>query len=222
MGLFVVSTFLGASLLFLVQPMVAKMLLPRLGGTPDVWNTAMVFSQALLLAGYAYAHASTSRLGMRRQPVVQLFVLLLALLFLPVAIPTGWEPPTGMAPAMWTLLALGVAVGAPFFVLSTSSPTLQRWFSVTDHPAAGDPYFLYAAGNVGSLLALVGYPLVIEPRFSLDDQSRIWSAGYLLFVIACAACVVALRRRSALPETRTTALATDESEIGRASCRERV
>lgn len=200
-GLFVFATFLGAGLLFLVQPMVAKMLLPRLGGTPDVWNTAMVFFQAVLLAGYAFAHASTSRLGMRRQPVVQLIVLLLPLAFLPVAVPAGWEPPAGTAPALWTLFALTVAVGAPFFVLATSSPTLQRWFSVTDHPAAGDPYFLYAAGNVGSLLALVGYPLVFEPRFSLQDQARVWSIGYVVFVVACGGCVVMLRRRRAAPLT---------------------
>ncbi len=205
-GLFVVTTFLGASLLFLVQPMVAKMLLPRLGGTPDVWNTAMVFFQAMLLAGYAFAHVSTSRLGMRRQPVLQLGVLLVPLALLPVAVPTGWEPPTGVAPALWTLLALAVAVGGPFFVLSTSSPTLQRWFSVTDHPAAGDPYFLYAAGNVGSLLALVGYPLVVEPRLSLEDQARLWSIGYVVFVAACAACVVVLRGRTASAATRVPAV----------------
>ena len=196
-ALFVTTTFLGASLLFLVQPMVAKMLLPRLGGTPDVWNTAMVFFQGILLAGYAYAHFSTARLGLRRQPIVQLVVLLVPLALLPVAVPAGWEPPTGMAPALWTLFALAVAVGAPFFVLSTSSPTLQRWFSVTDHPAAHDPYFLYAAGNVGSLLALVGYPLLIEPRFGLEDQARLWSIGYVVFVVACGACVVALSRRRA-------------------------
>lgn len=197
MGLFVTTTFLGAGLLFLVQPMVAKMLLPVLGGTPDVWNTAMVFFQAVLLAGYAYAHLSTSRLGLRRQPLVQLVVLLVPLALLPVAVPAGWVPPQGVAPALWTLLALAVAVGTPFFVLSTSSPTLQRWFSVTDHPAAADPYFLYAAGNVGSLLALVGYPLFVEPRFALEDQARLWSAGYVVFVVACAACVVAMRRRYA-------------------------
>lgn len=214
-GLFVVTTFLGASLLFLVQPMVAKMLLPRLGGTPDVWNTAMVFFQAMLLAGYAFAHASTARLGMRRQPYLQLVVLLLPLAFLPVAIPTGWEPPTGMAPAVWTLLALAVAVGGPFFVLSTSSPTLQRWFSVTDHPAAGDPYFLYAAGNVGSLLALIVYPLFVEPRFSLEDQSRLWSIGYVTFVAACVACVVALRRRRAVTPGlgATTETGTDDDDV---------
>ncbi len=211
-GLFVVTTFLGAGLLFLVQPMVAKMLLPRLGGTPDVWNTAMVFFQAMLLAGYAFAHASTSRLGMRRQPYVQLVVLLVPVAFLPVAIPAGWEPPAGMAPAIWTLVALAVAVGGPFFVLSTSSPTLQRWFSVTDHPAADDPYFLYAAGNVGSLLALIGYPLVFEPRFSLEQQSRIWSIGYVVFVAACGACVVALRRRRATTPVPTTVPAVAASD----------
>jgi hypothetical protein len=157
--------------------MVAKMLLPRLGGSPAVWNTAMVFFQAALLAGYAFAHFSTTRFGLRRHPWVQVAVIASAILLLPIGIDAGWRPPDGVAPALWTLFVLLVIVGGPFFVLATASPTLQRWFSATDHPEAGDPYFLYAAGNLGSLLALLGYPLVLEPRYDLATQARLWTVG---------------------------------------------
>jgi hypothetical protein len=197
LGLFTVTTFLGAALLFLVQPMVAKMLLPLLGGTPDVWNTAMVFFQAALLGGYLFAHLSTTRLGLRRHPVVQLVLLCVPLALLPVAVPAGWRPPEDLAPALWTLVVLTVAVGAPFLAVATASPTLQRWFSATGHPHADDPYFLYAAGNVGSLLALLGYPLVLEPRLDLSGQARLWTTGYVVFVALSAACAVVLRRRLA-------------------------
>ncbi|MGQ0804742.1 MAG: fused MFS/spermidine synthase [Actinomycetota bacterium] len=197
MALFVVTTFLGAGLLFAVEPMVAKMLLPRLGGSPAVWNTAMVFFQAALLAGYAFAHFSTTRLGPRRHPWVQVAVIASAIVLLPIGIDAGWRPPDGVAPALWTLFVLLVIVGAPFFVLATASPTLQRWFSVTDHPAAGDPYFLYAAGNLGSLLALLGYPLVLEPRYDLATQTRLWTVGYVAFAVLSAACAWVVLRATA-------------------------
>ena len=213
--LFVTATFLGATLLFLVEPMVTKMLLPLLGGTPAVWNTAMVFFQAALLGGYAFAHISLTRLGTKRQPVVQVFFLLAPLFLLPIAVPAGWHPPTEGSPAAWTLLALAVMVGAPFFMLSTAGPTLQRWFSATTHPRAHDPYFLYAAGNIGSLLALIGYPIVIEPTLSLTAQSRIWSALYLAFVLCCAACAVVLRRQHAadVPDAEVAARAPAPTTI---------
>ena len=191
---YVVATFLGATLLFLIEPMVTKMLLPLLGGTAAVWNTAMVFFQAALLGGYAFAHFSLRALGTRRQPPVQLVFLLLPVALLPVAVPAGWHPPVDASPAVWTLVALTVMVGAPFFMLSTAGPTLQRWFSATTHPRAADPYFLYAAGNVGSLLALIGYPLLLEPALSLTDQSRLWAGLYVLFVVASAVCALLLRR----------------------------
>ncbi len=191
---YVVATFLGATLLFLIEPMVTKMLLPLLGGTAAVWNTAMVFFQAALLGGYAFAHFSLRALGTRRQPPVQLVFLLLPIVLLPVAVPAGWHPPVDASPAVWTLVALTVMVGAPFFMLSTAGPTLQRWFSATTHPRAADPYFLYAAGNVGSLLALIGYPLLLEPALSLTDQSRLWAGLYVLFVVSCAGCAWLLRR----------------------------
>jgi hypothetical protein len=192
--LFTATTFTSATLLFLVQPMVAKMLLPQLGGSAAVWNTASVFFQATLLAGYAFAHLTLRRLGTTRQPWLQVAVIGAGLALLPIGVPGGWQAPLTGTPVGWTLLVLVAMVGLPFFVLSTVSPALQRWFSVTDHPDADDPYFLYAAGNVGSLLALLAYPLVIEPRVALDDQARWWAAGYALFFVLALACAVATRR----------------------------
>jgi SAM-dependent methyltransferase len=194
-ALFTLASFVGSTLLFLVQPLVAKLLTPLLGGTPDVWNTAMVFFQAELLLGYGVAHLAARRLG-RRQVPIHLLVVAIPLLALPLAVPGGWVLPEGTAPALWTLLVLGVMVGLPFLALSTASPTFQRWFSLTGHQHADDPYFLYAAGNVGSLLALLAYPLVLEPNLSTSAQSRLWSIGYVLFVALTAACAIALRRRA--------------------------
>ncbi|MCA9028384.1 MAG: fused MFS/spermidine synthase [Planctomycetaceae bacterium] len=182
------AILLSATLLFSVQPMFAKMALPQLGGTPAVWNTCMVFFQAVLLAGYAYAHLLTRRLSDRVQPAVHLVVCLLPLAVLPIAFPSGWSPPTASTPVFWLLGMLAVGVGAPFFVLSTSAPLLQHWFSRTDHPAAADPYFLYAASNVGSLVALLGYPTLIEPMLRLRQQSVVWSWGYGLLCALLAVC----------------------------------
>lgn len=191
-GLYSLAIFVASSLVFLVQPMVAKMILPLFGGTPAVWNTAMVFFQALLLGGYAYAHASTRLLGLSRQPLVHVLLLLAPLALLPIALPDNAAPTGEVAPALWVLYVLAVAVGVPYFVVSTASPLLQRWFSQVDHPAARDPYFLYAAGNAGSLLGLLGYPLIVESRLTLDQQATLWSLGYGAFAALSLVCIVAL------------------------------
>jgi hypothetical protein len=191
---FSVTIFSGAALLFLVQPMFARMVLPLLGGSPAVWNTAMVFYQAVLLAGYAYAHFTTRWLGVRRQAAWHLVVLLAPLLVLPIGLPHGWTPPTGTNPAWWLLAVLAVSVGLPFFVVSASSPLLQRWFSASGHRWAADPYFLYAASNLGSLLALVSYPVLVEPRLRLAEQNRWWAVGYAGFVVLTAMCGIWIRR----------------------------
>ena len=188
------TIFLTASLLFVVQPMFARMVLPLLGGSPAVWNTCLVFYQAALLAGYLYAHATTSWLGVRRQAALHVGLVLLPLLFLPIGIPSGWTPPAAASPIPWLLALLAVAVGLPFFVVSTTSPLLQKWFAATGHPAAGDPYFLYAASNLGSMLGLLGYPVLLEPRLRLSEQSRLWSGGYLLLLAFTLACAVLLWR----------------------------
>lgn len=188
------TIFVSATLLFLVQPLFARMALPLLGGAPAVWNTAQVFYQAALLLGYGYAHLTTRWLGVRRQAALHLALLSLPLLVLPIGIPAGWTPPRDGNPSLWLLTVLSVAVGLPFFVVSTSSPLLQKWFSGTGHRAAADPYFLYAASNVGSMLALLSYPLLVEPNLGLLDQSWLWALGYGLLLLLMAACAVGLWR----------------------------
>ncbi len=180
---YILTMFLSATLLFLVQPMFTRMILPLLGGSPAVWNTAVVFYQTVLLAGYASAHLITSRLRVRQQVMLYGGLLLVPLLLLPISVPTGWLPPAETNPIPWLLIVLALGVGFPFFVLSTSSPILQRWFSYTDHPSADDPYFLYAASNVGSMLGLLMYPFVLERTLRLQEQSWLWTAGYVLYVV---------------------------------------
>jgi SAM-dependent methyltransferase len=193
---FAAAILLSAALLFTVQPLVAKMLLPLLGGAPSVWNTCMVFFQAGLLAGYAYAHLLTRRLSARAQLTVHGVVLLLPFAALPFAVPGAGPEATGTSPIVWLLASLALSAGLPFFAVSTTGPLLQRWLAVTDHPSARDPYFLYAASNVGSLGGLLAYPLVLEANFRLGvldaassgagsgwSQGAVWTAGYALFVV---------------------------------------
>ena len=187
-ALFTLTIFVSATLLFALQPLFARMLLPLLGGAPAVWNTTQVFYQVTLLLGYLYAHLTHSRFAPRVQIGLHAVLLLLPLLVLPLAIPVGWQPPGASNPIPWLLLLLAVAVGLPFFVVSSSSPLLQSWFARTSHPAAHDPYFLYAASNIGSMLALLAYPFVIEPRMRLLDQSRFWSFGYGLLLVLIMLC----------------------------------
>ncbi|MEZ0229261.1 MAG: hypothetical protein ACAI25_11600, partial [Planctomycetota bacterium] len=153
------------------------MVLPRLGGIPAVWNTCMVFFQAALLAGYAYAHG-TGRFA--RQPVLHVFVLLAPFAVLPIALPASWEPPATESPIGPLLALLLVRVGLPFFVLATSGPLIQRWAA---RAGEKDPYWLYAASNVGSMVGLLGYPLLLEPNLSLAAQSTLWSWGYAALAV---------------------------------------
>lgn len=185
---YAITLFLSALLLFLIQPMAGKMLLPLYGGTPAIWNTCMVFFQAALLLGYGYAHLMVKYLGSRRQSAMHLLLMLTGLLALPLAFSNNALPPADIDPTSFLLYQLSIRVGLPFFIVSSSAPVLQRWFSQTNHPASGDPYFLYAASNFGSLLALLGYPLVVEPLLALDRQSLWWSAGYGLLIVMVAAC----------------------------------
>src|SRR5262245_15662491 len=185
---FAFTLFVSATLLFFVQPLVGKMILPRLGGTPAVWNTCMVFFQGVLLVGYAYTHTLSTSQSHRRQLLIQLAILLLPFLVLPFSL-GNWSPPTESNPilsVLWLLLGL---VGSPCFVVSTSAPLLQRWFGVTGHPAAKDPYFLYGASNLGSMLGLLAYPILIEPLFDVPTQAWLWTAGYAFFALLVAGCV---------------------------------
>ena len=174
--------------------MFAKMALPLLGGSPAVWNTAVVFYQAALLCGYLYAHTASTRLGVRRQAMLHIGLLLLPLFVLPIAIPHGWTPPTDANPIPWFLIMLTIAVGLPFLVVSTSSPLLQIWFAHTNDRAAKDPYFLYAASNAGSMFALLAYPFLLEPTFRLAEQSWLWAVGYGLFAVLTVTCAIGLWR----------------------------
>jgi spermidine synthase len=186
-SLFVATILAGSFLLFLVQPMVARMVLPRLGGAPNVWNSAMIVYQSLLLAGYAYAHW-LSHGSQRRQATVHLALLCLCGLTLPIALATPGEFAAGWE-VLWVPLLLLLTIGPVFFAMSAQAPLMQRWFA--SHPAAGEPWALYAASNVGSFAGLMAYPLLAEPLLSIERQSLVWSAGYVLLVLLVAACAFA-------------------------------
>jgi hypothetical protein len=168
------------------------MVLPQLGGSPSVWNTSICFFQTMLLLGYAYAHVLATRFGERTQAALHGAVLVLAALFLPLDL-AALSPPPGRIPVLWLIGSLAMTVGPPFFAISATAPLLQRWFSRTDHPAASDPYFLYAASNAGSLLALLAYPLLVEPNFPLSEQSRCWSVGFGIVAAGITACWLGYR-----------------------------
>ena len=201
---FAITLLLSALLLFTVQPLVAKILLPLLGGAPMVWNTCMVFFQALLLGGYGYAHWLTRRDSLRQQTLLHLGLLLLGLICLPIALAPDANP--GQAnPLFWLLAKLFSLVGIPFFVLSASAPLLQNWFSRSGHAAAKDPYFLYAASNAGSFVALLGYPLLAEPALRLSQQTVGWSIGYALLLICFLAVSTLVWKFSAQPQAANLA-----------------
>ena len=191
--------------------MIAKMLLPLLGGTPAVWNTCMLFFQAVLLCGYAYA-LLVSRWPLKRQLIVQFAVLALAFISLPIGLSASWVnsvPPTE-DPSLWLLLCLAASVGLPFFIISSNSPLLQKWFSRTATDSAKDPYFLYAASNAGSLLALLAYPVLLEPYFTLRVQSRIWTVLYAVLVILIAIHCFTLFRNTDQKTVEPKAVLPDE------------
>jgi hypothetical protein len=192
------AIFVSALLLFSVQPLFTKMVLPRLGGSPAVWSVAMVFFQALLLAGYAYAHLLMQIRNRIVPVVVHLLLLVAAILTLPLAIASGWGEPPSSGYAFWLLGLFVVSIGLPFFALAANNPLLQAWFVRSGHPAAPDPYFLYASSNIGSFLALLSYPLLVEPLFTLRIQNLIWTGGYGVLILLIAGCGVLLLRSPVL------------------------
>src|ERR1700742_2677491 len=199
------AIFVSALLLFSVQPLFTKMVLPRLGGSPAVWSVAMVFFQSLLLAGYAYAHYLMQFRSRVMPVVVHLVLLVIALLSLPLSIASGWgEPPTS-GYAVWLLGLFAVSIGLPFFALAANNPLLQAWFVRTGHPNGPDPYFLYASSNIGSFLALLSYPVLLEPMFTLRTQNLIWTSGYGLLIVLIATCGVLLLRSPATAAVDTLA-----------------
>jgi hypothetical protein len=206
--LFALTMFVSATLLFLVQPMVGKMILPHLGGTPAVWNTCMVFYQALLLAGYYYSHKVSTNLEPTKQTRLHLWVLIAPLVAMglgvlmsennsPIPIAESLSPRGDAFPFFSVMAMLCVAIALPFFVVSTSAPLLQKWFAYTGHPSSKDPYFLYGASNFGSLLALVMYPAVIEPSLRIIDQNWVFGIGYAILVGLIAYCGKMVREAQA-------------------------
>jgi len=182
------ALFLSALLLFSVQPIFAKMVLPKLGGSPSVWAVSMVFFQALLFAGYCYAHLLGRWVEPHQAPLVHFCLLGFAALVLPFGLPAyAADPPAGDA-YLWLLGVLAVGVGAPFFALSGNAPLLQAWFARTGHRQAADPYFLYGASNLGSLIALLAYPVLVEPTLGLATQSRLWTAAFVLLGLMVGVC----------------------------------
>ena len=188
------AIFTSALLLFSVQPLFTKMVLPRLGGSPAVWSVAMVFFQSLLLGGYAYAHYLT-KLRSRVAPVaIHLALLVVALLTLPLSIASGWGDPPSSGYAFWLLALFAVSIGLPFFALAANNPLLQAWFVRTGHPDGPDPYFLYASSNIGSFLALLSYPVLLEPMLTLRAQNLLWTGGYGFLILLIAGCGILLLR----------------------------
>lgn len=185
--LYLATICTGSFLLFLVQPMIARMALPRLGGAPSVWNSAMLVYQALLLGGYAYAHV-LGRLAARRQAMIHVGLFAVAALMLPIGLATG-NPPVDGNPFLWVPWLLLGSIGPLFFVVSAQAPLMQRWFGLQ---GGGDPYPLYAASNIGSFVGLVAYPLVVEPTLSVEAQSTLWSAGYVLLALLVLVCAFTL------------------------------
>ena len=194
LAVYTAAVFVSALLLFAVQPMFTRMVLPRLGGSPSVWSVAMVFFQTMLLAGYAYAHVLMRVVRPRLAVPIHAALLIVAGLTLPLSIVDGWGDPPGHWTALWLIGLFVVSIGLPFFALAANTPLLQAWFVRTGHPDGKDPYFLYAASNVGSFLALLSYPFLLEPNFSLRQHNLMWSGGYWLLFVLIAACGVLLLR----------------------------
>lgn len=190
--LFAGTLFISASLMFVLQPLFGKLLLPLLGGSPAVWNTCMVFYQSLLFLGYLYAHFLSTRANQRRQIMIHAAIIMISLLALPVALPENIAPPTDSNPTFWLCWTLFLAIGLPYFVISTTSPLVQKWFANIGHHTSHDPYYLYAASNAGSLLALLSYPFLLEPAIGLSLQKTSWSLGYLILCALIMACAIVL------------------------------
>src|SRR5437660_1015349 len=184
------TIFVSAFLLFQIQPMISKAILPWFGGTPAVWTTCMLFFQTLLFAGYAYAHFSAQYLRPKYQAMVHLALIVLALAFLRVVPSNAWKPPDSTYPALRILVLLTASVGLPYFVLSSTGPLLQAWFARSFENRV--PYRLYALSNVGSLLALLSYPFFFERKFDIENQATIWMGGFVIYAALCGYAAMSL------------------------------
>jgi hypothetical protein len=201
-GLYAATLFVSALLLFAVQPMFTKMVLPKLGGSPAVWSTAMVAFQAFLFAGYLYAHVISRMLTPGRTAMLHLAVLAGVAFTLPLGIAQGFDAPPSSGITLWLIALFAASIGAPFIALSASAPLLQNWFIATGHPMAKNPYVLYAASNLGSFAGLLAYPFLIEPFFTLKTQTAIWSFAFAMLAIGV--CVSAVMAASGTIVARST------------------
>lgn len=193
--LFCAAVFVSAFLLFQVQPLISKAILPWFGGTPSVWTTCLLFFQVVLFAGYLYAHLVSVRLPVRVQSVVHVLLIVAALSLLNILPAPEWKPSGEESPVLRIVLLLSATVGLPYFILSTTGPLLQRWYSlVLPHRS---PYPLYSLSNTGSLLALLTYPFLVEPRAAMSQQGQYWQWGFWAFAALCAGCILRLVRSGA-------------------------
>ena len=210
MAAFSLTIFTGAFLLFLVQPLIGRYILPWFGGGPGVWTACMLFFQLTLLAGYGYAHYSRERFSLRRQALVHGALLVIALLFLPITPSAAWRPSAQNNPTVYILILLAANIGVPFLVLSSTGPLLQHWFSQL-YPGTA-PYRLYALSNVGSLLALLIFPFVLEPRFTRGSQASMWGAGLVIYVFCCGWCALKVWRAPRAGPAVTNAATVDDRD----------
>ena len=208
---YAVTIFTGAFLLFQVQPLIGKYILPWFGGGPGVWTTCMLFFQVLLLGGYAYAHFTSRWLKPRAQAVLHLVLLAAALTLLPITPNDSWKPQGADNPTLHILALLTLSIGLPYFVLSATGPLVQQWFS-RSRPGAS-PYRLYALSNLGSLLALVSYPFYFETHFTRHTQAAMWAWGLVAYVVCCGFCAVRLWRSEVQsPKSKVQSPEVGESE----------
>jgi len=208
MLVYALTVFTGAFLLFQVQPLIGKYILPWFGGSPGVWTTCMLFFQVLLLGGYAYAHLSATYLKPRAQCLLHLVLLALALAMLPITPADTWKPGGEEEPTVRILLLLAVTLGLPYFVLSSTGPLVQEWFR---HGYPGrQTYRLYALSNIGSLLALVSYPFYFESHFTRKAQASLWAWGLVVYAVSCAICAIWQRSRTQEPGADVQPLAEED------------
>lgn len=202
---FTLAIFTSAFLLFAVQPMFTRMVLPQLGGSPAVWSVAMVFFQALLLAGYLYAHVLTTKLGLRQAAFLHLLLMALTAITLPIGVSAALGAPPAEGQAGWLIGVFLVSVGLPFFAVAGNGPLLQAWFARSGHPQARSPYFLYGASNLGSFAALLLYPVLFEPLLSVKAQSAAWSMGFVLLMGSIALAAGLIRNADGAVQARSQA-----------------
>jgi spermidine synthase len=212
LAVFVITLFVSAFLLFSVQPFFAKMVLPRLGGSPAVWSVAMVFFQAMLLAGYLYAHLLSTYLTPRLSALVHVVVMCAALIFMPITIAAGWGNPPETGQPIWLLGLFTASVGLPFFAVAANGPLLQSWFSKSGHPHAADPYFLYSASNLGSFASLFLFIVLIEPNLSVPEISRSWMLAFIALGVLIMACAVFVNAAAPVTNQSSATLQTSTVE----------